>query len=240
MMLEVRNLEVRYGAILGLRGISIEVKSGEIVALIGANGAGKSTTVRAIAGLLPFSGEIVYNGKKLKPGQAEKNLRAGIALVPEGRGILGRMTVEENLQMGVYSRSDWSAAARDIDAMYQRFPILGERRNSLASLLSGGEQQMLAIGRALMANPSLVLMDEPSEGLSPRLVLHVGEIMQRLRDYGLAVMLVEQNLSLALSVADDIYVLSSGRLVFHGSSEQLASDAATLNQHLGVGSKDLQ
>ncbi len=233
MMLEVHNLEVRYGAILGLRGISIEVKTGEIVALIGANGAGKSTTVRAIAGLLPFSGEIVYNGKKLKPGQAEKNLRAGIALVPEGRGILGRMTVEENLQMGVYSRSDWSAAARDIDAMYQRFPILGERRNSLASLLSGGEQQMLAIARALLSRPKLLLLDEPSLGLAPKMTAFVFELVTSLRKEGLTVLLVEQKARHTLKIADRAYLLETGRVVTSGPAADMANDALVSETFLG-------
>lgn len=232
-MLEISNLNVRYGAIQGARDISLNVKAGEIVALIGANGAGKSTTVRAIAGLLPFSGDIVYEGKKLRPDSAERNLRAGIALVPEGRGILGRMTVEENLQMGTYCRSDGAAAQADIERMYDRFPILRERKSNLASLLSGGEQQMLSIARALLSRPRLLLLDEPSLGLAPKMAKFVFDLIASLRDEGLTVMLVEQKARQTLKIADRAYLLEMGRVVTSGSAEALASDPQISEAFLG-------
>jgi branched-chain amino acid transport system ATP-binding protein len=232
-MLEIRNLDVRYGAIMGVRGITLEVKAGEIVALIGANGAGKSTTVRAIAGLLPFSGDIVYEGQRLKPGQAEKNLRAGIALVPEGRGILGKMTVEENLQMGTYCRSDRTDALADLNRMYERFPILLERKSSLASLLSGGEQQMLAIARALLARPKLLLLDEPSLGLAPKMSRFVFDLITSLRKEGLTVLLVEQKARHTLRIADRAYLLDMGRVVTSGAASALAGDALISETFLG-------
>lgn len=232
-MLQVRDLDVRYGAISGVRGISLDVKTGEIVALIGANGAGKSTTVRAIAGLLPFSGHISYDGKHLKPGQAESNLRAGLALVPEGRGILGRMTVEENLQMGTYCRSDGGAAAADIARMYERFPILAERKGSLASLLSGGEQQMLAITRALLSRPKLLLLDEPSLGLAPKMTNFVFDLVRGLRSEGLTVLLVEQKARHTLKIADRAYLLENGRVVTSGLASEMASNAMVSEAFLG-------
>jgi len=232
-MLEISNLNVRYGAIQGVRGISLDVKAGEIVALIGANGAGKSTTVRAIAGLLPFTGDIVYEGQKLRPNTAEKNLRAGIALVPEGRGILGRMTVEENLQMGIYCRSDTAAALADIDRMYERFPILRERKSNLASLLSGGEQQMLAIARALLSRPKLLLLDEPSLGLAPKMTSFVFGLISSLRKEGLTVMLVEQKARHTLKIADRAYLLEMGKVVTSGTAATLANDPQISEAFLG-------
>ncbi|ARP99495.1 ABC transporter ATP-binding protein [Pseudorhodoplanes sinuspersici] len=232
-MLEISNLNVRYGAIQGVRGISLTVKAGEIVALIGANGAGKSTTVRAIAGLLPFTGDIAYEGQKLRPNAAEKNLRAGIALVPEGRGILGRMTVEENLQMGIYCRSDHAEALIDINRMYDRFPILRERRGNLASLLSGGEQQMLAIARALLSRPKLLLLDEPSLGLAPKMTSFVFDLIGSLRKEGLTVMLVEQKARHTLKIADRAYLLEMGKVVTSGMAESLANDPQISEAFLG-------
>ncbi len=232
-MLEISNLNVRYGAIQGVRGISLDVKAGEIVALIGANGAGKSTTVRAIAGLLPFTGDITYEGQKLRPNAAEKNLRSGIALVPEGRGILGRMTVEENLQMGIYCRSDHSEALADIERMYDRFPILRERKGNLASLLSGGEQQMLAIARALLSRPKLLLLDEPSLGLAPKMTSFVFDLISSLRKEGLTVMLVEQKARHTLKIADRAYLLEMGKVVTSGTAAALANDPQISEAFLG-------
>ncbi len=232
-MLQVRDLDVRYGAISGVRGISLEVQTGEIVALIGANGAGKSTTVRAIAGLLPFTGEISYEGRPLKAGQAESNLRAGLALVPEGRGILGRMTVEENLQMGTYCRSDSAEAAADVARMYERFPILAERKGSLASLLSGGEQQMLAIARALLSRPKLLLLDEPSLGLAPKMTSFVFDLVKELRAEGLTVLLVEQKARHTLKIADRAYLLENGRVITSGPASEMAGNALVSESFLG-------
>jgi branched-chain amino acid transport system ATP-binding protein len=232
-MLEVRNLQVRYGAIAAVRGVDLDVRAGEIVALLGANGAGKSTVARAIAGLLPFKGDIRYDGRALAPNQAERNLRAGIALVPEGRGILARMTVEENLLMGVYGRADRAAAAADIARMMERFPILAQRRGKLASLLSGGEQQMLAIARALLAKPRLLLLDEPSLGLAPKLTDFVFGMIAGLRSEGLTVLLVEQKARQTLKVADRAYLLETGRVAASGLARDLIHDAVVAETVLG-------
>ncbi len=240
-LLAINDIHTYYGDSYVLQGISMQLAAGRIVAILGRNGMGKTTLIRSVAGLTPpQSGDILFEGGSLTGASPYMIAQKGIALVPQGRRVFSSLTVGENLALP----TSWLARARpgrwNLQNVLAEFPQLKDRIDNLGTELSGGEQQMLAIGRALMANPTLVLMDEPSEGLSPRLVLHVGEIMKRLRDYGLAVMLVEQNLSLALSVADDIYVLSSGRLVFHGSAQELANDTATLNHHLGVGSKDLQ
>lgn len=232
-MLEIRNLQVRYGAITAIRGVDLEVKAGEIVALLGANGAGKSTIARSIAGLLPFSGDIVYEGEKLVPNKAEKNLRRGIALVPEGRGILAKMTVYENLQMGTYIRSDKAKAAEDLEKMFERFPILGKRRDGLASLLSGGEQQMLAIARALLANPKLLILDEPSLGLAPLMTATLFNMIGQFRDEGLTVILVEQKARQTLKIVDRAYLLETGRVVAAGSAEQLMNDPSVSDAFLG-------
>jgi branched-chain amino acid transport system ATP-binding protein len=231
-MLAVRNLQVRYGAIAAVRGIDLDIHAGEIVALIGANGAGKTTIARAIAGLLPFHGEIRYQGRALTPNRAEQNLRAGIALVPEGRGILGRMTVDENLQMGLYCRSDAGAGA-DLETMLERFPILRERRGRLASLLSGGEQQMLALARALLSRPRLLLLDEPSLGLAPKLTEQVFGMIAGLRDEGLTVLLVEQKARQTLRLADRAYLLETGKVVTSGLAGDLVNDSVVSETFLG-------
>ncbi len=232
MILSVQGLHVRYGPIHAVRGIDIEVGAGEVVALIGANGAGKSTTAKAIAGLLPFSGKVVFEGKPLSPSHAEDNLRAGLALVPEGRGILGQMTVEENLLLGLYCRRD-SQAADDLKEMYARFPILSERRDRLASLLSGGEQQMLAIARALLSRPRLLLLDEPSLGLAPKITAAVFDLVSSLRDSGLSVLLVEQKARHTLKVADRAYLLELGQVVTSGRAADLANDPVISQTFLG-------
>jgi branched-chain amino acid transport system ATP-binding protein len=232
-MLKVRGLEVFYGPIRAVRGIDLDIEAGEIIALIGANGAGKTTTVRAIAGLTPYKGSISYDGKTLPPNNAELNLRAGLAMVPEGRGILGRMTVEDNLNMGTYCRKDHAAAARDIAEMFERFPILKERRQSLANLLSGGEQQMLAIARALLSRPRLLLLDEPSLGLAPKTATAVFELISSLRRDGLTVLLVEQKARQTLKIADRAYLLETGRVVMSGPAQDLANDSLMSQAFLG-------
>ena len=233
-MLEVRNLAVGYGPIMAVRGIDLNVRAGEIVALIGANGAGKTTAVKAIAGLLPFRGRVVYDGEPLRPNCAEHNLRAGIALVPEGRGILGRMSVEDNLLMGIYCRTDRSAALKDLAGMMERFPILARRRLAMASLLSGGEQQMLAIARALLSKPKLLLLDEPSLGLAPKMIDQVFDLVAGLRTHGLAVLLVEQKARQTLKIADRAYLLDNGGVVASGPASELMDDAIIAETFLGA------
>ncbi len=232
-MLKVRNLNVRYGAIQAVRGIDLDIAKGEIVALIGANGAGKTTVARAIAGLLPYRGEIAFEDEKLRPNAAERNLRRGIALVPEGRGILGTMSVEENLLMGLYTRTDRAQGAADLAAMLERFPRLAERGKVLASLLSGGEQQMLAIARALLSRPKLLLLDEPSLGLAPKMADFVFDMVQQLRREGLTVLLVEQKARQTLKIADRAYLLETGRVVTSGAGRALADDAVVSETFLG-------
>jgi branched-chain amino acid transport system ATP-binding protein len=232
-MLATRDLQVRYGAIAAVRGVDLEVKAGEIVALLGANGAGKSTIARAIAGLLPFQGDIVYEGHKLRPNDAERNVRRGIVLVPEGRGILGRMTVDENLLMGIYTRPDKSEAMADKQRMLERFPVLGKRRHAAASLLSGGEQQLLAIARALLSKPRLLLLDEPSLGLAPQATDHVFGVIAAARAEGLSVLLVEQKARQTLKVADRAYLLETGRVVTSGLAQALVDDPAVSDAFLG-------
>ena len=232
-MLTVRGLEVLYGPIRAVRGIDLDVGAGEIVALIGANGAGKTTTVRAIAGLTLFRGEVAFDGRALQPNAAERNLRAGIAMVPEGRGILGRMSVDDNLLMGVYCRSDRAAAMADIERMFERFPVLKQRRTSLASLLSGGEQQMLALARALLSRPRLLLLDEPSLGLAPKMSDLVFNLIADLRRDGLTVLLVEQKARQTLKVADRAYLLENGRVTMSGAAADLANDSLISKAFLG-------
>jgi branched-chain amino acid transport system ATP-binding protein len=234
-MLAIRNLTVSYGAIAAVRGIDLDVAAGEIVALIGGNGAGKTTVARAIAGLLPYHGEIIYDGQTLKPNSAERNLRLGVALVPEGRGILASMSVAENLLMGIYSRADKAQANADLAEMTARFPILEQRSHTLASLLSGGEQQMLAIARALLSKPKLLLLDEPSLGLAPKMTDFVFEMVTRLRDEGLTMLLVEQKARQALRIADRAYLMETGRVVASGAADELIKDEVLSKAFLGGG-----
>ncbi|WP_454630666.1 ABC transporter ATP-binding protein [Bradyrhizobium cenepequi] len=233
MILSARELKVRYGAITAVRGVDIDVAEGEIVALLGANGAGKSTIARAIAGLLPFQGQIVYKGQKLRPNDAERNVRRGIVLVPEGRGILGRMTVEENLAMGIYTRADQSQGIADLKRMQERFPILGQRRHNAASLLSGGEQQLLATARALLSKPRLLLLDEPSLGLAPQATAYLFGVIAETRAEGLSVLLVEQKARQTLKVADRAYLLETGRVVASGPAQKMIEDPVVSDAFLG-------
>jgi branched-chain amino acid transport system ATP-binding protein len=234
-MLQIRNLHVSYGDISAVRGVDLDVAAGEIVALVGANGAGKTTVARAIAGLLPYQGEIRYAGRLLKPNSAERNLRLGVALVPEGRGILSSMTVEENLLMGLFTRIDRDQAAADLADVQCRFPILAERRDTMASLLSGGEQQMLAIARALLSKPKLLLLDEPSLGLAPKMTDFVFEMVLRLRDEGLTVLLVEQKARQALKIAGRAYLMETGRILTSGPARELLEDKVLASAFLGAG-----
>jgi branched-chain amino acid transport system ATP-binding protein len=233
MMLTTVGLQVRYGAIAAVRGVDLEVNAGEIVALLGANGAGKSTIARAIAGLLQFQGDIVYDGHKLRPNDAERNVRRGIVLVPEGRGILGRMSVDENLLMGIYTRADKSEALADVRRMQERFPILGQRRHNNASLLSGGEQQLLATARALLSRPRLLLLDEPSLGLAPQATDYLFGVIAESRAQGMTVLLIEQKARQTLKIADRAYVLETGRVITSGPAKELIDDPAVSDAFLG-------
>jgi branched-chain amino acid transport system ATP-binding protein len=232
-MLVVQGLAVRYGPIQAVRDLSLEVRPGEIVALIGANGAGKTSAVKAIAGLLPHAGSVTLDGRPL-PRRAEAALRAGLALVPEGRGILGRMTVAENLRMGGYARRDRAGLAAAMDAAMARFPILGERRDRPAGLLSGGEQQMLAIARALLSEPRVLVLDEPSLGLSPIMGARIFGLIEELRAGGVAVLLVEQKARQVLKVADRAYVLETGTLRASGTAAELAARGLLADAFLGA------
>jgi branched-chain amino acid transport system ATP-binding protein len=233
-MLQIRNLTVNYGAISAVRGIDLDIAPGEVVALIGANGAGKTTVARAIAGLLPYHGDITYGGQRLKPNSAERNLSRGLAMVPEGRGILSSMTVEENLLMGSYTRPDRAQATEDMREIQSRFPILAERKSSMAGLLSGGEQQILAIARALLSKPKLLLLDEPSLGLAPKMTDFVFEMVARLRDEGLTVLLVEQKARQALKIASRAYLMETGTILASGAAQDLIEDQVLSKAFLGV------
>ena len=233
-MLKVENINVYYGAIHALKGISVEVKQGEIVTLIGANGAGKSTILRTISGLLRAkTGDIVFEGNAIGGMPAEEIVRKGISQVPEGRRIFANMTVAENLELGAYIRSDKAGIRKDIDKVFERFPRLGERRSQIAGTLSGGEQQMLAIGRGLMSQPKLMLLDEPSMGLAPLLVKEIFSIIQEINASGTTILLVEQNAQAALSVADRAYVLETGRITLSGTGKELMASDAVRKAYLG-------
>jgi len=232
-LLEIERLAVAYGAIGAVKGIDLHVAAGELVCLIGANGAGKSTTLKAIAGLLPVRGAIRCAGRDITALPPHALVHAGIALVPEGRGIFARMSVLENLQIGAYVRHDRHAAATDLERIFAWFPRLAERRRQQAGTLSGGEQQMLAIGRALMSRPKLLLLDEPSMGLAPLLVEKIFEIVRRISSEGMTLLLVEQNARLALEVANRAYVMESGRITLSGDARVLAGDAQVQRAYLG-------
>ena len=232
-MLSISDLHVSYGGIRALKGVSLEVKQGEIVTIIGANGAGKSTLLNSISGFLkPTKGEILYKGAKL-PRRPDLVVKSGICHVPEGRLIFANLSVTDNLALGAYLRNDRKAVAEDIEKVFTLFPRLKEREKQIAGTLSGGEQQMLAMGRALMTNGDLVLMDEPSLGLAPLLVKTVFDIIVKFRDLGKTILLVEQNAFKALAVADRAYVLEQGRIVKCGPAREIASDPAVKAAYLG-------
>ncbi|MDU6924174.1 ABC transporter ATP-binding protein [Franconibacter helveticus] len=232
-LLSVENLDVHYGGIQAVRQIGFSLRAGEQATLIGANGAGKSSTVRAITGLQPFSGEIRYQGRSIKKRSPEALLRDGIVMVPEGRGIFHRLSVMENLRMGAWLRRDNVTVAREIDDIFQQFPRLAERQNQLAGLLSGGEQQLLALNRALLSKPRLLILDEPSMGLAPVMVEQVFSVISRLRAAQVTLLLIEQNARLALQVTDHAWVMDSGNLVHSGPSAALLNDDAIQHIYLG-------
>ena len=253
-MLKIEDLEVSYGAVQALRGISMEVNDGEIVSLIGANGAGKTTTLHAITGLVPIkSGSVIYDGHDLRKTDPSRIVTMGLAHVPEGRQVFTRMTVAENLAMGAYFRKDKKAIADDLERVYARFPRLKERAKQLAGTLSGGEQQMLAMGRAIMSAPKLIVMDEPSMGLSPVLVQEVFSIIGTMHELGITsrivmpsscivpmhelgitILLVEQNAKMALAIADRAYVLENGRITMSGGAHDLLHDDKVRKAYLGA------
>ncbi len=233
-MLKIENLNIKYGAIHAIKGIDLEVHEGEIVTLIGANGAGKSSILRAISGLVkPSEGTISFMGNSLNKVSAQNIMKMGISQVPEGRHIFSGMTVLENLELGAYQRKDKEGIRKDLQAVYERFPILEKRSRQDAATLSGGEQQMLAMGRALMAKPKLLLLDEPSMGLAPILVREIFSIIEDIHKQGTTVLLVEQNARMALSVADRAYVLETGKVVMSGTGKELAASEDVQKAYLG-------
>ena len=233
-MLKVTDLKVKYGMIEAIKGISFEVRDGEIVTMIGANGAGKTTTMHAISGLVKAAeGSIMLDGTELTKTAPHKIVSMGLAQVPEGRRVFAQQTVEEDLNLGAYLRKDRDGIANEMEEVFQLFPRLKERRTQLAGTLSGGEQQMLAMGRALMAKPSILLMDEPSMGLSPLLVSEIFRIIREINDKGTTILLVEQNAKRALAIADRAYVLEIGKITLEGSGEELANDERVQKAYLG-------
>ena len=234
-ILVIDNIHTYYGKIQALKGISVEVEEGEIVTLIGANGAGKTTTLRTISGLLqPRHGTILFEGEDLSKYAAHEIVFKGVAMVPEGRGIFTRLSVQENLDMGAYTRNDKASIAKDLDLVFTLFPRMKERRKQVAGTLSGGEQQMLATGRALMAHPRLLLLDEPSMGLAPILVESTFETIKTINDEGTTILLVEQNATMALSVADRGYVLQTGEIVLNDTAENLKQNEMVQKAYLGI------
>ena len=232
-ILEVKDLEVYYGVIQAIKGISFEVNQGEIIALIGANGAGKTTTLQTVTGLIPAkSGHIIYEGKDITRLPGHKLVSMGVAHVPEGRRVFAQLTVLQNLKLGAYTRSDKNEIEKNLEMVYTRFPRLEERKNQLAGTLSGGEQQMLAMGRALMSQPKLIVLDEPSMGLSPIYVNEIFDIIQKINEDGVTVLLVEQNAKKALSIADRAYVLETGNIVLSGDADKLMNDDSVKKAYL--------
>ena len=233
-MLEVKDIEVYYGVIQAIKGISFEVNEGEVIALIGANGAGKTTTLHTITGLLsPKKGSVTFEGQDITKVPAHKIVSLGMAHVPEGRRVFAELTVYQNLKMGAYTRMDKAEIEETLQMVYKRFPRLEERKNQLAGTLSGGEQQMLAMGRALMSHPRIILMDEPSMGLSPIFVNEIFDIIKEVSASGTTVLLVEQNAKKALSISDRAYVLETGNIVLEGKAEELLNNDSIKKAYLG-------
>lgn len=233
-MLEIKNLNVHYGVIQALRDVSLTVNQGEIVTLIGANGAGKTTSLRTISGLeKATSGEIILEGQDITNTSASQRVEMKLSQVPEGRRVFADMTIVENLELGAFLRSDKGSIKKDMDKVYELFPILGQRKKQTAGTLSGGEQQMLAMGRALMSKPEILLLDEPSMGLAPLLVKEIFEIIKNINSSGTTILLVEQNAKMALSIADRAYVLETGSIVMSGTGEELAGSDEIQKAYLG-------
>ncbi|BDC45964.1 ABC transporter ATP-binding protein [Paraburkholderia terrae] len=233
-MLKIKGLQVNYGGIQAVKGVDLEIAQGELVTLIGANGAGKTTTMKAITGLKPYSaGDIEYMGQSIKGVPPHELLKRGLAMVPEGRGIFARMSIIENMQMGAYLRSDNEGIKKDVERMFGFFPRLKERATQLAGTLSGGEQQMLAMARAVISKPKLLLLDEPSMGLSPIMVEKIFEVVREISKDGITVMLVEQNARLALQAADRGYVMDSGTVTMSGDAKQMLHDPKVRAAYLG-------
>ena len=234
VLLQVKNLKVAYGGIQAVKGVDFEVREGELVSLIGSNGAGKTTTMKAITGTLPINdGDIEYLGQSIKGKGAWDLVKKGLVMVPEGRGVFARMTITENLQMGAYIRNDKAGIAADIEKMFTIFPRLRERKDQLAGTMSGGEQQMLVMGRALMSQPKVLLLDEPSMGLSPIMVDKIFEVVRDVYALGVTIVLVEQNASRALAIADRGYVMESGLITMTGPGQELLSDPRVRAAYLG-------
>jgi branched-chain amino acid transport system ATP-binding protein len=234
--LEVRDLTVAYGAIQAVQGVTFDVERGQIVSLIGSNGAGKTTTLRTVSGLLrPVSGEILLDGERIHRLPAHRILAKGVAHSPEGRRLFARMTVEDNLRLGAYTRRDEAGIVEDMDRVYELFPVLGERRRNKAGLFSGGEQQMLAMGRALMSRPKLLMLDEPSMGLSPIMTQKIFATIRELKEQGTTVLLVEQNALAALALSDRGYVIDLGRTTLSGTGQELLADPRVQEAYLGEG-----
>jgi branched-chain amino acid transport system ATP-binding protein len=233
-MLKVENVSVNYGAIKALQNVSFEIHTGEIVALIGANGAGKTTILNTVSNIVPsIAGKVTYEGKDITKTPPHDIVKLGISQVPEGRRVFAKMSVLENLEMGAYTRNDKAEIAADIEKIFKRFPRLNERKKQPAKTLSGGEQQMLAMGRALMSRPKLLLLDEPSMGLAPMLVEQIFQIIQEINASGTTILLVEQNANMALSIAHRAYVLETGEVVMQGDAKELASSPEVRKAYLG-------